>query len=167
MSTLEVSATTSIEDLRRRTLFAVGLVAVADQVSKTAAIAILGDSERSVGPFRFVVVHNQGGPFGIASGASLFWTLLTLAVVITALVAVAGNKLQLRPTLAIAAVIGGGLGNLIDRLLRSPGGGRGAVIDWISVDPYPRVFNLADIALRGGAIVLVAAMLAQNTGDQM
>ena len=159
MSTLELPTTATATDLRRRTLVAKGVVAIADQLSKMTAIAVLGDGERTIGPFRFAIVHNQGGPFGIASGASLFWTILTLAVVVAAIIAVAGDKLQLRPTLALGAVIGGGLGNLIDRLFRSPGGGKGAVIDWIAVDPYPRVFNLADIALRGGAVILVIAIL--------
>ena len=162
MSTLELPATVPTTEFRHRTLVAMGVVAIADQLSKTTAIALLGDGERSIGPLRFVIVHNQGGPFGIATGASLFWTALTLAVVVTAIIAVAGNKLQLRPTLALGAVIGGGLGNMTDRLFRSPGGGKGAVIDWISIDPYPRVFNLADIALRGGAVILVIAMLAER-----
>jgi signal peptidase II len=165
VSTLELPTTVATTDLRRRTLVAVGIVAVADQLSKMTAIAVLGDGERSFGPFRFVIVHNQGGPFGIATGASLFWTVLTLAVVVGAIIAVATNRLQLLPALAPAAVIGGGFGNLIDRLFRSPGGGKGAVIDWIAIDPYPRVFNLADIALRGGAVILVIAMLAPRSGE--
>ena len=162
MFTLELPSTAPATDLRRRTLLAIGVVAIADQLSKITAIAVLGDGERSIGPFRFVIVHNQGGPFGIATGASLFWTVLTLAVVVAAIIAVAGDKLQLRPALALGAVIGGGLGNLTDRLFRSPGGGEGAVIDWIEIDPYPRIFNLADVALRGGAVILVIAMLAQR-----
>jgi signal peptidase II len=165
VSTLELPTTVTTADLRRRTLVAVGVVAVADQLSKMTAIAVLGDGERSFGPFRFIIVHNQGGPFGIAAGASLLWTVLTLAVVVAAIIAVATDKLQLRPTLALAAVIGGGLGNLVGRLFRSPGGGQGAVIDWIAVDPYPRVFNLADIALRGGAVILVIAMLTQRSDE--
>jgi signal peptidase II len=159
VSTIELPAAASSVDLRRRTLLAVGIVAIADQVTKTAAVELLGSSERSIGPIRFVIVHNQGGPFGIATGASLFWTALTLVVVVTAIVAIARNMLHLSPMLAVAAVVGGGLGNLIDRTLRSPGGGKGAVIDWIAIDPYPRVFNLADIALRGGALILDIAML--------
>jgi signal peptidase II len=166
VSTIELPTTVPTTNLRHRTLVAVGVVAVADQLSKLTAIAVLGDGERSIGPFRFVIVHNQGGPFGIATAASLFWTVLTLAVVVAAIITVATDKLQLGPPLALGAVIGGGLGNLIDRLFRSPGGGKGAVIDWIAVDPYPRVFNLADVALRGGTVILVIAMLTQRSSER-
>jgi signal peptidase II len=66
---------------------------------------------------------------------------------------------------AVGAVIGGGIGNLLDRLLRDPGGGRGAVIDWIAFDPYSRVFNLADVALRGAALLLIVAAFAGRPRD--
>ena len=59
-------------------------------------------------------------------------------------------------------MIGGGLGNLVDRLVRQPGLGNGAVIDWISVEPYPRVFNLADVALRVTALIVFAVMLVHR-----
>lgn len=152
--------------LRRLILVAAGFVVIADQASKSAALAILGDGERSFGPLRFVIVRNPGGPFGVATGASLAWTALTLAIVIAALVAVGTDGLHIRPAVAVGAVIGGGIGNLVDRLVRYPGGGRGAVIDWIAVDPYSRVFNLADVALRVGALVLLVAVLVGRSGER-
>lgn len=56
-------------------------------------------------------------------------------------------------------IAGGALGNLADRLFRSPGPGRGAVIDWIHIAGYPTTFNVADIAIRAGAVGAVAAMI--------
>jgi hypothetical protein len=48
--------------------------------------------------------------------------------------------------LCLAMVAGGAAGNLADRLLRSPGPGRGAAVDWIHVAGYPATFNLAGYA---------------------
>lgn len=63
------------------------------------------------------------------------------------------------PAFAVGALAGGAAGNLVDRIVRAPGSGRGAVVDWIVVDPYPRVVNLADAALRGGSIFLFVALI--------
>jgi signal peptidase II len=57
-------------------------------------------------------------------------------------------------------VAGGAAGNLADRLLRSPGPGRGAVVDWIHVAGYPATFNLADVAIRAGVVAALVATLA-------
>ena len=61
--------------------------------------------------------------------------------------------------LFLAAVLGGAAGNLADRLFRSPGFGRGAVVDWIHLAGYPATFNVADIAIRLGAVGAVIAAL--------
>ncbi len=61
--------------------------------------------------------------------------------------------------LFLAAILGGAAGNLADRLLRSPGFGRGAVVDWIHLAGYPATFNVADLAIRLGAIGALAAAL--------
>ena len=42
---------------------------------------------------------------------------------------------------------------------RSPGPGLGAVVDWIHVAGYPAAFNLADVAIRAGAVGALVAML--------
>lgn len=61
--------------------------------------------------------------------------------------------------LSLAAVAGGAAGNLADRLLRGPGLGRGAVVDWIHLAGYPATFNIADIAIGLGALCAVVAMI--------
>jgi signal peptidase II len=63
---------------------------------------------------------------------------------------------------ALGLILGGALGNLVDRLFRAPGFGRGHVVDWISVFSddghiWP-VFNLADSAICCGAVL--AAIIA-------
>jgi len=55
-------------------------------------------------------------------------------------------------------ILGGALGNLVDRFFRSPGPLRGHVVDFLSVGWWP-VFNVADPAVVGGAILLVVLSL--------
>ena len=151
-----------MHDLRRRTLVTAAVVAFADQVSKSAVVAVLGDGDWSSGLLRLTVVRNPGGPFGLGAGASMFWTVVTATVVIGAVAVIASGRTVLQPAIAVGAMVGGGIGNLVDRLARFPGAGGGAAIDWIRLEPYPRVFNVADVALRGGAVVVAIAVVARR-----
>jgi len=78
-----------------------------------------------------------------------------LAVIAT-LVHRSADRLSL---IAFALIGGGAVGNLVDRLLRSPGRGRGYVVDWIELPHWP-VFNLADSAIVGAAALIVVLSLA-------
>jgi signal peptidase II len=66
-------------------------------------------------------------------------------------------------------VLGGALGNLVDRLLRAPGPMRGHVVDFISVfAPYGEVFpvfNMADSAIVTGGVLLVLMGLLNKDYD--
>jgi signal peptidase II len=91
-----------------------------------------------------------------AAGVAL---LALTAVVVVATVAGLLSRVPGRvAALLLAAVLGGALGNLADRLFRAPGLGGGAVIDWIHVQGYPATFNIADVAIRAGAVVAVVTM---------
>ena len=59
---------------------------------------------------------------------------------------------------ALGLLLGGATGNLVDRLLRSPGVGRGAVVDFIDFRVWP-VFNLADSAIVVGGVLAVLLSL--------
>jgi len=124
-------------------------VLAADQVTKALALG-------GVIPAR--LVRNTGASFGIGAGHPLL--LVLTAAVITAAVAVLLTRTTTPVTaVLLGAVTGGAAGNLADRLLRSPGYGRGAVIDWIHLWGYPATFNLADAAIRFGALGAVAAAI--------
>jgi signal peptidase II len=56
--------------------------------------------------------------------------------------------------LSLGLLLGGALGNLTDRVFRSPGPGRGAVVDWIDFRIWP-VFNLADSGIVVGGLLAV------------
>ena len=60
--------------------------------------------------------------------------------------------------LGLGMILGGALGNLMDRFFRSPGPLQGHVIDFLSIGWWP-VFNVADPAVVGGAILLVGLSL--------
>ena len=57
---------------------------------------------------------------------------------------------------ALSLVLGGALGNLVDRLTRSPGFLRGEVVDYVKVGSFPS-FNVADSCVTIGAILLIIA----------
>jgi signal peptidase II len=135
------------------------MVLAADQVSKSLVLAAhpgLGNGAISVR-----LVRNTGASFGLGAGHPV--AVLLVSLVVIAVVAVLMTRTPSRAVaLLLAAVAGGAAGNLADRLFRSPGPGRGAVIDWIHVAGYPATFNVADIAIRVGAIGAVAAMLGSQ-----
>jgi signal peptidase II len=62
----------------------------------------------------------------------------------------------------LGLVLGGAVGNLVDRLVRAPDPFRGAVVDWLRVSPYRPVFNIADVALRVGGVLLIVALLRSD-----
>jgi signal peptidase II len=141
--------------------WAAGVVAVlvlaGDQVSKSLVLAARpGPSDGGVVSVR--LVRNTGASFGVGAGHPLLVVLTSVAVIAVVAVLLARTRSR-AAALCLAAVLGGALGNLADRLFRAPGLGRGAVVDWIHVSFYPDTFNLADLAIRVGAIGAVVAML--------
>jgi signal peptidase II len=138
-------------------------VLAADQLSKSLVLAAHPGGGGGLVSVR--VVRNTGASFGIGSGHPLLVVAASAAVI--AVVAVLLARVRSRPAaLLLAVVLGGALGNLADRLFRSPGLGRGAVVDWIHVAGYPATFNLADVAIRAGA---AAAFLGAGAhlGDRL
>jgi len=132
---------------------AVAVVAI-DQLTKAWALRGLADGPIGiVGPVRFNLTRNTAGAFGLG-GAVVPVLAVGAMVLVVALVARA--DVIRRPGLAVAAglVLGGALGNLVDRLARSPGLLGGAVVDFVDLRWWP-VFNLADAAITCGCLVLL------------
>lgn len=147
-------------------LVLVGLaVLILDILSKLIVVATLSDREplRLLGGLLYLTeARNTGAAFSFAKGATIVFTVIAMVVIAIIL----RTALRIRSTgwaIALGLILGGAGGNLTDRLLRSPGPFRGAVIDFLSVlDPFGRVwpiFNLADSAIVcGGAVAVVMAM---------
>jgi signal peptidase II len=135
-------------------------VLAADQISKSLVMAT--DPGGGGGLVSVRLVRNTGASFGIGAGHPVLITLTAAAVLAIAAVLLARTRSQVA-ALFLAAVLGGAAGNLADRLFRSPGFGRGAVVDWIHVAGYPATFNIADIAIRAGALGAATAALAASS----
>jgi signal peptidase II len=136
---------------------AVGAFVVAiDQLAKWWAVERLGDGEviELFWTAQFRLVRNDGAAFGF--GTSITPLITIAATTISIAVIVYGRSVRrLWVAVALGAVLGGAVGNVIDRFLR-PGDGfmRGAVIDYIDFQWWP-VFNIADIAIVCGGFALV------------
>lgn len=102
------------------------------------------------------LVHNSGAAFSFAAGKTWMLTLFTV-VVIGALIALGRRVRRLSSKLAIALLVGGAIGNLIDRLIAEPGFGVGHVTDFIAYGTW-FVGNVADIWIVLGAAWLVLAL---------
>ncbi len=134
------------------------LVLAADQATKSAVVAANPRGAGS-GLVSLRLVRNTGASFGIGAGHPVVITLTALAILAVAVALVLRTSSR-AVALSLAVVAGGAAGNLADRLFRAPGLGRGAVVDWIHVAFYPPTFNLADVAIRLGALIAVIAQLA-------
>jgi signal peptidase II len=105
----------------------------------------------------FTLVRNSGAAFSFATGFSIFFALLALAVV-AAVVYYAKQITSSGWQLTAGLLLGGVLGNLTDRIFREPGWLSGHVIDWIQIPNWP-VFNLADCAIVTAAAISFALTL--------
>lgn len=102
--------------------------------------------------FQLTLVRNPGAAFSFATGATILFTCIAAAAVI-AIIFYSRKLTSQGWATTLGLLLGGVLGNLTDRLFRSPGFLKGEVIDWLELTHWP-VFNLADSA------IVVAAFLA-------
>ncbi|TXI37698.1 MAG: signal peptidase II [Mycobacterium sp.] len=114
-------------------------------------VSIIGDT------VTWTLVRNSGAAFSMATGYT--WVLTLVALGVVAGIIWMGRRL-VSPWWAVGLglILGGALGNLVDRIFRSPGPLRGHVVDFLSIGWWP-VFNVADPAVVGGAILLVVLSL--------
>lgn len=142
-------------------LLTAAAVVALDVVTKLLAVDRLTDRPpvRLLGGLlRLVETRNPGAAFGLGAGATILFTLVAAGVV----VAIARTASRLRSSawaVCLGLLLGGATGNLLDRLLRSPGPLRGQVVDWIQLPHWP-VFNLADASIVTGG--LLAVLLASR-----
>ncbi len=101
---------------------------------------------------QLTLLKNSGAAFSLAQGATIIFTIFAILVV----AAIAYYSIKITSfgwSIVLGLALGGILGNLTDRIFRSPGFFTGHVIDWIELPNWP-VFNLADSA------IVVAASIA-------
>jgi signal peptidase II len=144
---------------RRRiaVLFVVATLAYAlDLVSKMLVVAKLEHHApiEIVGEWlRFEAIRNAGAAFGFGQAFTIIFTVIAAAVIVV--IARLARKLYSLPwAIALGLLLGGALGNLTDRIFRTPGVFEGAVVDFIAPKHFA-VFNLADSAIVCGGILIV------------
>jgi len=106
---------------------------------------------------RLVYVENTGAAFSLGTGVTWIFSLIAVIVIIV-IIRTATRLGSIWWAVALGGLLGGATGNLIDRLTRAPGVGRGYVVDFIQL-PYWPVFNVADMCVVGSAILMVALTL--------
>jgi signal peptidase II len=112
-----------------------------------APIEIAGDW------LKFEAIRNAGAAFGFGEAFTVIFTVIAAAVIVV--IARLARKLYSLPwAIALGLLLGGALGNLTDRIFRSPGVFEGAVVDFIAPKHFA-VFNLADSAIVCGGILIV------------
>ncbi|WP_354644889.1 signal peptidase II [Kitasatospora camelliae] len=156
--------------IRRRrigVLLGVALLAyVIDLASKLLVVARLeGRSPiRVIGDvMTFQVIRNPGAAFGMGQAMTVVFTAIAAAVIVV-IWRIARKLYSLPWAIALGLLLGGALGNLTDRLFRSPGVFRGHVVDFISVQHFA-VFNLADSAIVCGGILVVLLSFRGSNPD--
>jgi signal peptidase II len=144
--------------VRRRAALVVAVAAAVvaiDQVTKTWAVHTL--ATRDIDLFwtlRLHLARNRGAAFSVGFGSGGLIAILAIVVVFV-LIALGRNLDSRAGVVSLGLVLGGALGNLADRAFRDGTGFLGgAVIDFIDPQRWP-VFNVADIAVTIGGVLLV------------
>lgn len=147
-------------------VLSVAVVAIGlDLLTKALAVAHLdpGHPKRILGGLIYLSLgRNSGAAFGMVTGMTV--VIAIIAVVVAAAIVRISRRLYSVPwAVGLGLILGGAVGNLIDRVFRDPGFLRGGVVDFISVfaaygQRFP-VFNLADSAITVGAVIIAIAAL--------
>jgi len=138
------------------------LILLVDQLSKLYIdrTMIIGDTRAIIdGVLSLSYVHNRGAAFGIMQGQSWFFLIMAAIVIIVLVFFNVKYSPERWLQYATGLIVGGSLGNMIDRWFN------GAVRDFLSVGWWP-VFNVADMAIVcGGALLMLYILLNDITPD--
>ena len=136
------------------------MVVLADQSTKWWALNALDDSRTIdlVWTLRFALAFNEGMAFSRGTGLGRVIALVAL-VVVGALIRSLRTATDMRARVATTLIIGGALGNVIDRVFRGSSWLDGAVVDFIDLQWWP-VFNIADMGIVCGAILLALSVIS-------
>jgi len=118
--------------------------------------------------FKLILLHNSGAAFSFLDDAGGWqrWFLVTVSVLVSAYISVWLYRVRQQERLlafGLALILGGAVGNLIDRAFV------GYVVDFLVVhwdDSYFPAFNVADSAITAGACVLILEMFLKKDSDK-
>ncbi|MEZ5320524.1 MAG: signal peptidase II [Microthrixaceae bacterium] len=150
---------------------AAGLVIVVDQLTKTWATGLRRCVELNERPLvGFCLAHNQGMAFSVGWGRGVVISLVALAIVVT--LVLFSRRMTPVGRVVVGVVVGGALGNLVDRAFRASvtpgprGFMGGAVVDFL-YSRFWATFNVADSCVVVGGIALAVLMwrMPDDIGD--
>jgi signal peptidase II len=135
-----------------------------DQFTKELALSGLADGPVEVidGALTFRLTFNSGGAFGLLQGLPGFFLIATVMVVAAILMWVRRIE-DVWWMVPLGMVLGGGVGNVVDRVVRDTGG---RVVDFIDLHWWP-VFNIADASIvTGVGLILLLSATARAPEEQ-
>lgn len=137
------------------------LVVILDQLSKALVIANFQYAKLApmIGDLvQFNLVYNDSAAFSIGFGVTQVFAIIS-SIAALAMLWYSAKVQSNSWGILLGVALGGVTGNLIDRLTREPGFGRGLVVDFIQIPFNFPVFNLADSAIFIVAVITVIRVL--------
>lgn len=133
-------------------------IVVVDQLTKSWAVDALVDRDIDLfWTLRLNLSFNRGMAFGVGNSAGPIIGAVAMLVVVGLLLGIRRQPGRLAD-LAVGMIIGGAIGNIIDRLFRQEGWLRGGVVDFIDFQWFP-IFNVADMGITiGGALLVLSSI---------
>jgi signal peptidase II len=143
------------------TTFAIAAsIVLLDQLTKYLAVRFLQGKPPVdvVGEWiRLEFLRNPGAAFSLGTSYTFIFTGIAVAVIVV-IVRSSRRLGSLGWAIALGGLLGGAIGNLLDRLFREPGFLRGYVVDFIAFPNFP-VFNVADSAIVCSSVLMVLLAL--------
>lgn len=144
------------------------IIVIIDQVIKYFVVGNLqsGDNIQFIGNLlTLTYVENRGAVFGIMQNMSWLFAIITVIMIAIFFYIIVKKKITNKLFISgVILVIGGGIGNLIDRLFR------GFVVDYLQLSFFPPVCNFADYCITIGAVLMVIFVLffsEKKDGDKL
>lgn len=130
------------------------IVVTVDQITKSMAVQrLLAGPVDGPGPLRFRLMANRGALMGLPMPV---WLLVAVIAVIMVMATSSLARLAPRRVgLGWGLLVGGAIGNLVDRFQHRPRFPDHAVVDWVASSFLP-TFNIADVAIVAGLVLLAA-----------
>jgi signal peptidase II len=149
-------------------LLVAAVVVGLDQLSKHWAVSQLNDGHtvHVLWTLQFNLAFNSGMAFGSGQGLGPFIGVIAVVVVVFLLLSLrqASGKLSV---VAIGLIVGGAMGNIVDRLFREDAWLHGRVVDFIDFQWFP-IFNIADMCVNvGGGLLIVSYLFFQPKVDHV
>ena len=147
--------------IRRSTIVSVAVIAAVvialDQLTKALVTASIERGERIdvVGPLQFTLTYNDGIAFGLAGGSGILVLLLSMVALVALGAFIASAPDRAGTWLAGGLILGGALGNMIDRVRI------GHVTDFILLPNWP-AFNIADASITVGVVLLAWTVIRHD-----